>query len=158
MGMRIIKTGYLNVLFFIDLIYKSIIHIVSMQFLFDKFFRQAERVITSDTALAKLLDQVFLKIGSSTDMFYKFQDNIIALARMTSAWWVGDYKNISKKSIIAVVAALIYFVNPFDLIPDFIPILGQIDDIIILSYLTKVLNKEVERFMVWQKEQSSQAA
>jgi uncharacterized membrane protein YkvA (DUF1232 family) len=131
---------------------------VSMQFIFDKFFRQAERVITSDTAIAKLLDQVFLKIGSSTDMFYKLQDTVVALARMIRLWWLGDYKNISKKSVIAVVAALIYFVNPFDLIPDFIPILGQIDDIIILSYLTKVLNKEVERFMAWEKEQNAHAA
>ena len=84
--------------------------------------------------------------------FYKTQDSIIALTRMLKAWLHGDYKNISIQSLIAVVAALLYFVNPFDLIPDFIPIIGQLDDILILSYLVKSLNKEIERFMAWEKE------
>jgi len=86
-------------------------------------------------------------------LFYKIQDSLIALARMLSAWVKGDYRNISTKSIIAVVAALIYFVNPLDLIPDFIPVIGQIDDIFVLGYLIKMLNKEIERFMAWEKEQ-----
>lgn len=123
-----------------------------MQRIFDNFYKQAERVITSGTALSKLLDQVFLKIGESSELFYKIQDSVIALARMTRAWWKGDYKNVSAKSMIAVVAALIYFVSPLDLIPDFIPLLGQIDDIFVLGYLVKKLNKEIERFMAWEKE------
>ena len=85
-------------------------------------------------------------------MFYKVQDSVIALARMLSSWVKGDYRNISTKSIIAVVAALIYFVNPLDLIPDFIPVIGQVDDIFVLGYLIKMLNKEIERFMAWEKE------
>jgi uncharacterized membrane protein YkvA (DUF1232 family) len=40
-----------------------------------------------------------------------------------------------------------------DLIPDFIPVIGQIDDIFVLGYLVKMLNKEIERFMAWEKEQ-----
>jgi uncharacterized membrane protein YkvA (DUF1232 family) len=76
------------------------------------------------------------------------------MARMLRSWVHGDYKNISAKSIIAVVAALIYFVNPFDLIPDFIPVIGQIDDILILGYLIKIVNKEIERFMTWEENQS----
>ena len=123
-----------------------------MQKIFDTIYKQAERVITSGTSLSKLLDEVFLKIGESSELFYKIQDSVIALTRMTNAWWKGDYKNISTKSMIAVVAALIYFVNPLDLIPDFIPIIGQIDDILILGYLIKTLNKEIERFMAWERE------
>ncbi|MFN8281726.1 MAG: YkvA family protein [Chitinophagales bacterium] len=124
-----------------------------MQKIFDNLYKHAERTITSGTAISELLDQVFLKIGEATEAFYRIQDSIIALARMLRAWMQGDYKNISTKSIIAVVAALIYFVNPLDLIPDFIPIIGQIDDIFILGYLVKTLNKEIERFMAWEKEQ-----
>ncbi len=124
-----------------------------MQKIFDNLYKRAERTITSGTALSSLLDDAFLKIGQTTELFYKVQDSVIALTRMLRAWMQGDYKNISTKSIIAVVAALIYFVNPLDLIPDFIPIIGQLDDIFILGYLIKMLNKEIERFMVWEKEQ-----
>ncbi|MBK8351735.1 MAG: DUF1232 domain-containing protein [Saprospirales bacterium] len=126
-----------------------------MQKIFDDLYKRAERTITSGTAVSELLDQVFLKVGETTELFYKVQDSMIALTRMLRAWMQGDYKNISTKSIIAVVAALIYFVNPLDLIPDFIPIIGQIDDIFILGYLIKMLNKEIERFMAWEKEQKA---
>ncbi|MFN8260405.1 MAG: DUF1232 domain-containing protein [Chitinophagales bacterium] len=124
-----------------------------MQKIFDKLYRQAERIISSDTKVSKLLDEVFLKIGESSELFYKVQDNVIAMARMLNAWVKGDYRNISAKSMISVVAALIYFVNPLDLIPDFIPLAGQLDDIFVLGYLIKMLNKEIERFMAWEKEQ-----
>lgn len=123
-----------------------------MQRIFDNLYKKAERTITSGTALSGLLDEVFLKIGEASESFYAVQDTLIAMVRMLRAWIKGDYKNISTKSIITVVAALIYFVNPLDLIPDFIPIIGQLDDIFILGYLIKILNKELERFMAWEKE------
>ena len=123
-----------------------------MQKIFDNLYKKAERIITSDSKVSELLDEVFLKIGESSEAFYKVQDSVIALSRMLSAWMKGDYRNISTKSIIAVVAALIYFVNPLDLIPDFIPVIGQLDDIFVLGYLIKTFNKEIERFMAWEKE------
>lgn len=123
-----------------------------MQKIFDNLYKQAERIITSDTKVAKLLDEVFLKIGESSELFYKMQDSIIALTRMVAAWIKGDYKNISTQSVIAVVAALIYFVNPLDIIPDFIPVIGQLDDLLVLGYMIKMLNKEIERFMAWERE------
>ncbi|MBK9329678.1 MAG: DUF1232 domain-containing protein [Sphingobacteriales bacterium] len=128
-----------------------------MQTIFDKLYRKAERLISSEkSVLSNFLDDVFLKIGESTEYFYKFQDSLFALVKMARAWLEGDYKNISKRSIVAVVAALIYFVNPFDLIPDFIPILGHLDDMLVLGYLIKMLNKEIERFMAWQQAQGVQ--
>lgn len=127
-----------------------------MQKIFDNIYKQAERTITSGTSVSKLLDEVFLKIGEATETFYKTQDSIIALTRMLKAWIKGDYKNVSTKSMIAVAAALIYFVNPLDFIPDFIPIIGKLDDIFILGYLVKTLNKDIERFMVWEKEHDLQ--
>ncbi len=125
-----------------------------MQRLFDSLYKKAEQTITSGTAISELIDDVFLKIGETSESFYKIQDTVLAMARMLRFWFNGDYKNISAKSIIAVVAALIYFVNPFDLIPDFIPVIGQIDDILILGYLIKIVNKEIERFMTWEENQS----
>ena len=80
----------------------------------------------------------------------------VTIGRLLRAWVKGDYKNISTSSIIAAVAAIIYFVNPLDLIPDFIPIIGQIDDILVLGYFVKILNKEIEKFMAWEAAQGNQ--
>ena len=129
-----------------------------MQAIFDFLYKRAERMITSGTSVSKLIDEVFLKIGEASESFYKFQDSVIALARMLRAWLKGDYKNVSTKSIISVIAALLYFVNPLDLIPDLIPILGQLDDIFMLGFLIRILNKEIERFMAWESEQEQKKA
>jgi uncharacterized membrane protein YkvA (DUF1232 family) len=120
--------------------------------LLDGLIKQAEKIIASDNSISKLIDNVFLKIGQGSEIFYSLQDSVIALVRMLKAWWKGEYRNISTTSIIAVVATLVYFSNPIDMIPDFIPVIGQIDDILVLSYLIKMLNKEIERFMAWEKE------
>jgi len=50
---------------------------------------------------------------------------------------------------------VLYALSPLDLIPDFIPVFGQLDDILILGYLIKAANKEIERFMAWESQQST---
>ncbi len=124
--------------------------------LLDTLIKQAEKLIASEGAVSKLIDEAFLKIGEGSELFYALQDSLIALVRMLKAWSKGEYRNISPLSIVAVVAAVLYFVNPFDIIPDFIPVIGQLDDIFVLSYLVKLLNKEIERFMAWEKMQNAQ--
>ncbi len=46
-----------------------------------------------------------------------------------------------KKSV--VVAGLIYFITPIDAIPDFIPVVGFLDDLGIIAALTKYLGREL---------------
>jgi len=123
--------------------------------IFDKLIKQAEVLIASDGKISQLLDEFFLIIGKASEQFYKIQDSVITLGRMLQAWIKGDYKNISTSSVIAATAAIIYFVNPLDIIPDFIPFFGQIDDILVLGYFIKILNKEIEKFMVWENEHNN---
>lgn len=47
--------------------------------------------------------------------------------RLLEAWW-QDRRNVPWKTITAIGAVLLYFINPFDLVPDMIPVLGMMDD------------------------------
>jgi uncharacterized membrane protein YkvA (DUF1232 family) len=53
-------------------------------------------------------------------------------------------------SILSVVAAVIYFVSPFDLIPDSIPVLGLIDDTSMLTCVARANLTLISNFRKWE--------
>lgn len=61
--------------------------------------------------------------------FLRFRKEVVVLWR---AFWSPATPLYLK---LATVAAAVYLVNPFDLLPDVIPLLGWIDDIIIVPLI-----------------------
>ena len=45
---------------------------------------------------------------------------------------------------IVIVLTGLYLINPIDLIPDFIPVLGQLDDIVVLSFAVKYIKRHTD--------------
>ena len=62
----------------------------------------------------------------------------------------GSYRELPWKTITAVAGALLYVLNPLDLIPDFIPVLGMVDDASVLALCLKLVNDDLENYMRWK--------
>ena len=45
------------------------------------------------------------------------------------------------KAKLSIVVLLLYIVSPIDLIPDFIPVIGQLDDLVVVGLLSKQIYK-----------------
>jgi uncharacterized membrane protein YkvA (DUF1232 family) len=120
--------------------------------MFDKAMKQAELVLENQQMLSNLLDRAFVNLGKVSEKFYDVHDQVLGLIRMLRAWLKRDYTDLSPRAIIALVAALIYFVNPFDVLFDWLPGIGLLDDIAIITYVIGVFNREIEKFMVWESE------
>jgi uncharacterized membrane protein YkvA (DUF1232 family) len=116
----------------------------------EPLIKKAEKILGDSPAVTKLADDAFAKLGELSERFYELQDTVLALVRMVRAWVSREYTQVSPEAIVAAIAALIYFVSPIDIIPDFIPLIGHLDDMLIVGYLVKVLNKELERFLTWE--------
>ena len=81
------------------------------------------------------------------------QDKAKAFARMVPMIIKGKYKPKSKANIIIGLGAVIYAVSPIDLIPEILTgPFGLLDDFVILGYGIKKVNKEIDRFLLWEKE------
>jgi uncharacterized membrane protein YkvA (DUF1232 family) len=52
--------------------------------------------------------------------------------------------------VVALVAAALYFLNPFDLIPDAVLGAGLLDDLSVLTWVFTSAAAELERFQVWE--------
>ena len=104
--------------------------------------------------LPTLLFAVASKSASQGGRLGKLKDDLRLLQALCLAYWRGEYRGISPKALIAVVAGLMYFVSPVDAIPDFIPVFGMLDDIAVLAWLMKTLDNELNAFRAWRNRQA----
>lgn len=68
-----------------------------------------------------------------------------SIGRMLRAAWSGDYRITFLTKAILLIGVL-YIFSPIDIIPDFLPILGWIDDLGMVFLLLGRLASEAERF------------
>lgn len=73
-----------------------------------------------------------------------------ALARMAKEVVTGRYRALPKRSLVAIVAALLYFLDPLDLLPDFLPLFGFADDAAVLFWVASRMRKDLDAFLRWE--------
>lgn len=65
---------------------------------------------------------------------------------MVRDYWKGDYRAVPWWSIASVAAGLAYFVAPVDLIPDFIPLIGYLDDAAVLAAVMQGIRQDLRTY------------
>lgn len=78
------------------------------------------------------------------------------LIRMVKAAKNGEYK-MDFKSILIPSIAIIYILSPLDIIPDWIPVIGALDDLGLLALTIPFVIKELDKFIAWEQEQKNKA-
>ena len=62
----------------------------------------------------------------------------------------GKYK-MPPASVAMIGGGLLYFILPADLIPDFIPVIGYLDDLAVLTTIMNSLQKEISDYRIWKE-------
>ncbi|MFT3925767.1 MAG: DUF1232 domain-containing protein [Myxococcales bacterium] len=89
--------------------------------------------------VAKSLDDVpkrMHRVANQTRLVLELIDDFVE----------GRYRKISWRSMVVLAGAVLYTVNPADVIPDALPFLGAIDDLALLAVATRLLRKDLERY------------
>ncbi|WP_213923124.1 YkvA family protein [Mesotoga prima] len=80
-----------------------------------------------------------------------FFGKITLFIEMVKEYFQGNYREIPVKTITSIIAALIYLASPVDAIPDFIVVIGFVDDISVIAYVFRALNEDIESFKNWKE-------
>ena len=65
----------------------------------------------------------------------------------------GKYTTVPYRTILAVLSALIYFLSPIDIIPDFIPLAGFLDDMAVVGLCMNMVKTDIEAYDKWRQSQ-----
>lgn len=84
----------------------------------------------------------------------RFTKDLMLFMSLVKDYYQGNYRDVPYKTISAVVVGLLYVLNPIDVIPDFIPIIGYIDDALVLTFCLKLIEKDLEKYQTWKNNQS----
>ena len=71
-------------------------------------------------------------------------------------YWAGEYKNVPWKLIASIGFAVAYLVSPLDIIPDFIPVLGFVDDAAVFALVVSSFQSEIDAYKKWKKDHPKQ--
>jgi len=84
----------------------------------------------------------------------RYAKDLMLLMSLVKDYYQGNYRNIPYKTISAAVVGLLYVLNPIDIIPDFIPFIGHVDDALVLGFCLKLMEKDLNKYKTWKNEQS----
>lgn len=73
-----------------------------------------------------------------------------AMLRLIRACADGQYREVTESTLVVIVAAIIYLVNPLDVIPDALPALGYLDDATVLALALRRSRDALDDFMTWE--------
>ena len=85
----------------------------------------------------------------------RFAKDLMLFMSLIKDYYKGNYRDIPYKTISAGVVGLLYTLNPIDIIPDFIPFLGHIDDALVLTFCLKLIEKDLQKYQTWKQSQSA---
>lgn len=116
-------------------------------------FQQAERKAQTYVRHGEKLLWLLEKANGKSEQYYEF---LLAPWESLQIFFRLLRANVSGKfctppgPLHMVVAAVIYFVSPFDLIPDSIPVLGLVDDASVLTLVARSNLSLISNFRKWE--------
>ena len=117
---------------------------------YEKSRAEAEEVLQDENKMERLFQRLEKKLKAvpvaGTALAY-----IPLMMSLVRSYVKKEYTELPVGTMVSIVIALIYFLSPVDVIPDFIPGLGMIDDAAIVAGCLILVKGDLEDYRYWRK-------
>jgi len=119
-------------------------------------FVKEEATKVTDQDVEKVLkssDEIKQRFRRSGPLGRFFEDGQL-LVGMVKDYWSRSYRKIPAATIGAAVVSLIYVLNPLDLVPDVLPLIGQVDDAAVVAACLLLIEQDLYSYRQWKQTQA----
>lgn len=123
---------------------------------FKRHIKRVEGWLGDHARMSRLLTQATAKLKSKFKSPSDIRNDLTDFIALVKAYINGEYRDVSYKVILWTAAGILYFVNPFDVVPDFIPATGLLDDIGVVQFVLSRYSKEIVKFRNYRLDQKKE--
>ncbi len=119
--------------------------------IYQENYEAAEKMMQHPNKIEKLLKRLEKKLRDLPIL----NDALTCIPKMgmlIHSWLKREYTQVPIGTIAAIIGVLIYFVAPIDLIADFIPGIGLLDDASVAAGALALVNRDLEEYLDWRLE------
>ena len=111
----------------------------------------ATEILSSDKSRNRFIKDVALKIARERKRLKENTKDLELMVTLLKYYFSGTYRHVPWKSLVSIVAACLYFLNPFDLVPDFVAV-GLLDDLSVVAFVVRFVQQDLEQFKKFLEE------
>ncbi len=119
---------------------------------FERYKTIADQSLKDEESLQAIVVEAEEKAHKSASYLAEVIETLTWFIRLLRSYIKKEYTQIPWRSLVMILAAVIYFVNPMDVVPDFIAGIGYVDDASILALVFKSVKSDVEAFKIWYQQ------
>ena len=116
----------------------------------DQLRKDAKQVTEEDLKTVLEKEDELASTFSKQEPLKRFVDDLKLMVDIIRAYVKGEYKAIPFWTIASIIATLLYVLCPIDLIPDYIPIFGYVDDGAVVAACLRLIEKDLIKYKKWK--------
>ena len=64
-------------------------------------------------------------------------------------WYMGNYTKIPFRMVASIAGAMLYLISPLDVVPDWVPFGGLLDDALVLAAIFALSRRDLDEYATW---------
>ena len=111
--------------------------------------KRAERMTDKDIGETIGKGKKAEQMAKESSFLRQYWKDIKTSFALLKDWYMGNYKKIPFRMVASIAGAMLYLVSPLDVVPDWVPFGGLLDDALVLAAVFTMSRRDLDEYLVW---------
>lgn len=127
---------------------------------YKNLIEKAKYYVKNPDELNQVITEAYNKATNETGnrTLSEMWGKMMTLFRLIKSSIKNEYTEVPRAKVLLGIAAILYFVSPVDILPDFLPIFGFVDDAALFAWFLKQASPEIAKFEAWENSRMQMAS